>query len=699
MIHKWELSQNKATYILRYFLPRPPYVSKETTLQRLEELISFCRRTHVEAVQFYVNLRDDWCYMPDRPEHAVKWAEEMKSFVPEIRKAGISYQLNFQNLLGAHTGGTDLREDYPWEYLVDHRGNVCQGCACPIGARFREIMGRQLRVWADTRPDVIWIDDDFRMHNHGLSQGGLDWYCYCPEHLELFSKRFGRTFTREELIKCITKSGEPSRERIAWLDFLNETMVDTASWICEQVHEISPFTRMAQMISLPDIHSVEGRNWGDFLSRLSDKEYLPITRPHFGPYTETSPGSFISSYTILDQTLVTMKMQYPGGTDACPELENTRFTRWAKSTAATRYQLILGQLLGCRGITLSLYDLEGTPLDEEPLYEKILAEEKPSLDQLAKLRLAEWKPRGVGLPIDPDSARKVQILEEAGSTISSLMGPGRTWDNTLLTLGVPAHYLSSKEASMAEVVALDGLTAWLPDDKEMGVILSKGVLLDSKAAEVLILRGYGSMIGVNVGDTIEFQTSAEVFHSSVLEELPEKRMPLRIAGGRWSDIIPGKSAKILSDIIDPKGMKHPGMVLYENSACGRVATYAGCIDVGAEFYNHARVLWCSALLNWLSKGVFPVQLQAAQRILTIRRDRKGSMLLAFSNLAADTIEELKGTVKDAGKIKSVKMMCTDGKWKRLEDSCFQETSEGEYSFHLASKLPIYNWLVLLADVQ
>ena len=143
-------------------------------------------------------------------------------------------------------------------------------------------------------------------------------------------------------------------------------MCETASWVCSQIHKISPFTRIAQMTSVPDVHAVEGRNWRGFLECLSGEGYKPIIRPHFGPYTEVSPASFVNSYTMLDQTMANIGIQVKDNVDYCPELENTRFTRWAKSRVPG-FQLILGQLIGCRGITLSLFDLEGTPLSEEPL--------------------------------------------------------------------------------------------------------------------------------------------------------------------------------------------------------------------------------------------------------------------------------------------------------------------------------------------
>lgn len=693
MMKIWELPEGKATYILRYFLPRPPYVEKNITALRLEELLSFCKRAKIEAVQFYVNFKPDWYYMPDTLEHAVAWAEEMQEYIPEIRKAGISYQLNFQNLLGSITGGVDHRIDFNWEYLVDHQGNESPGCACPLGVKFRSVMGKQLRAWAETKPDVIWIDDDFRMHNHGFGQKGIDWYCFCPAHLEKFSSIYGRNFSREQLVKELIKLGEV---RLVWLDFLNDTMCETASWVCSQIHKISPFTRIAQMTSVPDVHAVEGRNWRGFLECLSGEGYKPIIRPHFGPYTEVSPASFVNSYTMLDQTMANIGIQVKDNVDYCPELENTRFTRWAKSRAATGFQLILGQLIGCRGITLSLFDLEGTPLSEEPLYEMLLAEKKVVLDRLAELRLQEREARGVAMLTDPDAARKVQVPDIQNDSIGNLMGTGRTWDSTLLLMGVPAKYVSPSKALEDEIIVLDGLTAWLPDEGEMKKILAKGVLLDSKAAEVLEIRGYGEMIGVGVENTFQWQSSAEEFHGSILNRMQSKRMPLRIPGGNWMKLIPASNSRILTSIVDPRGARQPGTVLYKNKLGGRVAIYSGFGNLANyDFFNHQRVSWSFALLDWLSKEEFPIHVQVEQRMLTTRRDSEKSVMLAFANLAFDRVDKIKGMIRGVNKLESVCMLCPDGTWQKLEHECFKEVGDGQYIFDIPVKLQIYDWLVLI----
>ena len=64
---------------------------------------------------------------------------------------------------------------------------------CPLAQSFRDYMRDQARTLAATKPDFFMIDDDTRLNS---------WVdgCFCPGHLAEFSRRTGRTWTREALV-------------------------------------------------------------------------------------------------------------------------------------------------------------------------------------------------------------------------------------------------------------------------------------------------------------------------------------------------------------------------------------------------------------------------------------------------------------------------------------------------------------------
>ena len=77
------------------------------------------------------------------------------------------------------------------------------GCACPNTAEMRVYVRAKYELVARARPDFIWVDDDIRMHHHGVA-----WGCFCPTCLALFAKRAGRAYTREELVQAFDLPGQ-----------------------------------------------------------------------------------------------------------------------------------------------------------------------------------------------------------------------------------------------------------------------------------------------------------------------------------------------------------------------------------------------------------------------------------------------------------------------------------------------------------
>ena len=132
------MKKDKQEYILRYYLPVKPYFDEEFTKKRFSELCEFCEKTKTGAVMLYVALSPDFYYMPDSVEYSRQVRDQMLPYIAELKKRGISYQLNFQNLVGSTLGGVDFSDSYDWEFLVDHKGKVSRGCGCPIGEKFRK---------------------------------------------------------------------------------------------------------------------------------------------------------------------------------------------------------------------------------------------------------------------------------------------------------------------------------------------------------------------------------------------------------------------------------------------------------------------------------------------------------------------------------------------------------------------------------
>ena len=685
-----EPDRHRAVYYnYRYFLPyAPQWGTEEFCNRRLEELLGFCRQGKIDAVQFFVNTTPGTYYMPARSaaeqEH---WAVWMKDEVaPALRKIGVSYQLNLQMLLGAHSSGLDMRDEYGWGFLVNQYGQETLGCACPIDLDFRRIMGEMLRLWASTGPDIVWIDDDFRLHNHGLGPDELDFYCFCQRHLDLFAQREGRRHEREELLAEVLRPGKPSPLRGRWLDLLSESMTETAAWIRQQVQGASPKTRLAQMTSAPDVHSAEGRDWKAFLTALCG-DGQPIIRPCSGIYTGTVAPikQHTVTYRFMCHSIAVVEQALgPGVAEYGPELENTRFTTWCKSVRNTEHILVLGQLLGCPEITLSMSDLDGSPLSEEPTNLSVLRDNKPRLQALAEVGLRQWNQAGLALISDPDAARKVQV--STGAKMQDL-GLLRQWEDVLLQMGIPAFYASPRQAADGDaVVALEGYTVWCLSDSELERVLARSVLLDGDAAWVLQQRGFGRHIGVRIGERGGHGLHAEIYSRGVLPDVGQIRVPNR--GRVWYEM-EAVGATVLSRFIDPMYRLHTGSAIFENELGGRVAVYSGVGDAQGTFASHARLRWLHALLRWLSRESFCVLPLIPHHGLTVVRINGNQTMLAFVNLGADAVENLK--VRLSGSFTNLKVLDKSGVWKHVE--FIRHRTKGVLS--IPCRLETFEWLTAL----
>ncbi|MBE5749448.1 MAG: hypothetical protein E7340_05635 [Clostridiales bacterium] len=648
-------------YILRYYLPVEPNFSAEFTKKRFDELLSFCKENKVGAVIFYVALDPNFYYMPDTPEYAKSWRDQMLPYIKEIKKHGISYQLNFQNLLGATTAGVDFRYKYDWEHLVDQHGNQ-SACGCPIGEKFRAKSSERLKVWAETDPDVIWIDDDIRLHGHGNPQlyngNYIDHYCFCDNHLALFNKKYGVNYDRESLIKEILQKGQPTFARKAYLEFLSETMADTAKWIYETVHDVNPRIKIALMTSAPDSHSAEGRDWGKFLSALGGGDTVML-RPTFGPYQEGNPKDFTSCYSLLSQMRAHVRETFDGCAEFCPEVENTRFTVYAKSRAATSFQLALAAFTGCKDITLSLYDLEGCALSDEPNYGKMLKDEKEFLNKLRSLNLDEFSEYGVVIPTTGKGGYRYSAND--GATYSHLRGGERYIHSYLLKVGVPCAFKNVDELDCKGVVALDAYTANILTDTELKTVLSGGVLIDAGGAEKLIERGYCEYIGINKVSVQSSNAQSEIINAFSRADGTNIKVPSRAPAGCWYSAKLCEKAEVLSEFMSPEGKKSAGFVSYKNALGGKVITYLCKGNWGDGFYTHYRVKLLKDLLKNL--GLKNRIDGVVYSLFAVKKLGEKEYYLV-TNLSADTVKEF---IIDNIKVKDNLKLYQTGVYERTKN--------------------------------
>lgn len=686
--------KNRRTRIsFRYFLPwAPAWGDRKFADQRLEELVRFGHESGIDSVQFFVNtFRHSYYALPIDVETQQPWIDWMRDVVgPRMRAEGFGFELNFQELLGATTSNTDLRSIYKWkQFMVDHYGKTSPGSPCPEDAIYREEMAKMLRGWASTKPDILWIDDDFRLHNH--STDGM--YCYCPLHLEKFARLTGRQYTREEILAGVLKPGAPSEFRAQWLNFLGDCMAELAQWISDQIHAQSPDTRVALMTSGTGIHSLEGRDWKKVLGNFAGK-FKPLIRPTFGLYTGTTapPKSASAGLTLIISQIQVVEQAL--GTDNCdfaPELENTRYTTWAKSVAHSTHSLILGQLMGLPMITAAVNDLDGSPIAEEPTTVPLFRNARPRMEALAALNLKAWPIVGLVALSDKDVARKTHLAANADYDD---MAPGGHLESVMAQMGIPLNYLTAANAANGRVVLLEAGTIWNASDDELKKLLSGAVLMTSSAARIVIERGLGDFIGVQVNAHRKQGIQSEEYLDGQLPGVSKIRVPHR--GADWDEVeISDAGAKTASYFCDMLGAKHIGTALFENRAGGRIVIYAQNSDMqGGLFGSHARRRWLHGVLAWLSRGEFKALPVIPQHGISLLKRGPDQWLYSFCNLGTDVLTTFRLRWQNAAAVRSISCLQKDGRWRSQRFSVSNSSGECAPELSFETSLNCYDWLVL-----
>ena len=264
----------KYNYILRYCIS-PGCCEAE----RMDTLIDFCQRSKTEEVMFFV--------LPEELNTGHATLDELEPWITIIHEGkrrlseiGVRTSINpWMTLLHCDRGRT-LKPGQNFRTMVDIDGNVSSACACPLDEVWLDNLCACYAKFAELSPDVLWIEDDFRLHNHlPLNWGG----CFCDEHMKRYSQLAGKELTRQEFVQAVCAQGDVHPLRKVWLDFSRETMLYLAKRISDAVFAVNPNITMGLMTSDPAVHSAEARDWHTLMNNLTGKN-RPHVRIHLPAY-------------------------------------------------------------------------------------------------------------------------------------------------------------------------------------------------------------------------------------------------------------------------------------------------------------------------------------------------------------------------------------------------------------------------------
>lgn len=551
------LETKKPRYHLRYQIPPGGDVGKNAQL-----LANFCNEHAVEEVVLFF-AAEAWNNGLLSAEEEDLWFGTIETAKTVLEGAGVVVSLNPWATVLHCDRGRCFPNEADFKPMVSPAGETSKACASFACRKWRSYIAGHYGRFASLGFRVIWVEDDFRYHNHGpLTWGGG----FEQGVLDRFSEKTGRAVSREEVVTHILEPGVPHPWRADWMETWREIQLEAAGLISEAVSKNAPgTTKVGLMSSNPAMHSTEGRDWGRTFQSLSIDGHV-AHRPNFAGYDEAAGKGKYMSIMMLD----IQKNFRPPLCETAPEVENFPFTHWTKSDTQTWCEMALALFFGSDALLLNLFPFESGSPDLHPLIGKLLDRSRPALAWIAERFPYSLRTSGIGIPWKEDAQAHVQTTRGRYMTElnADFVDPGRL----LLGYGVPVSM------RMQGVNAIFGTLAWSFSEDELRDLLSGGLFLDGASADILCKRGFGRYTGAEVTGSAHREESNFSLEMVVSEETgmesgyyfdvnasPPCMFKMRAAGDarEWTRIITPDNEKFGS-----------GLVAYDNELGGRVISVA-----------------------------------------------------------------------------------------------------------------------------
>ena len=612
--------------------------------EKLTDMVEFCTKAQIDDVMFFVNCEElNQGHLTQ--EETAPWMQLIARGKKILEPLGITTSINPWITLLHTDRGRYLKPGQNFNVMVDPYGLHASTVACPLCAEWRKYITDMYATYASIKPNMVWVEDDFRLHNHHpLRWGG----CFCEQHLEEFSKRAGHKVAREDFLNGMLAPGDPHPYRQIWLDTARDTMAELAAMIGDAVHKVSPETRVGLMSSGPGAHCMEGRDWAAVLGGLSGPDVPMVNRPHLPAYQNVTGQQYLWNF-ISTSDLV--RASVPNETEIYPEMEGfPPDTRYSKSHAFMRFQLETSLLIGSNGITLNIFDMMGNGAMLSDKFQDVLSNTKPFLNSLTDLDLKYDSRTGVKVLFDPKSSYTVRTPN--GQEMGEIAPEESFWASMLSYYGIANRYVSGVVPD-GEVVAVSGQYFRNLDASSLRKLFEKNfVILEAEAAWTLFEMGFGELAGIKnaqwkPADT-GFHAYEQVSNGRTYCGLNEARLSTQISSGDLLDIEYTQQPELISMV------KNPWNVTVANGCsiyAGRVFIFPyGRFRTGFSTHMHpVRQQILQETLKAAEKYAKPAFVTELPYINIQSHILDGKTVFVVTNFSDDDIEDVKCYLPGVGK--------------------------------------------------
>lgn len=443
-------------------------------------------------------------------------------------------------LLHVENGGVGSR----FQQMVNVDGEERLHANCPLDPAFRLHIADYIASLAELGPDIVMLDDDFRMSQHGIALT-----CVCPAHLSRIGEILGEEVTLEALRPHIL-SGKANRYRSAWIRSQREGLEEMATDIRAEVDRRAPDVTVTLCTAYAP-WNVDGVDPVK-LSRILAGKHPPILRLTGAPYWATKSPRRYSLISIFEIARMLASFVAGEGLDLMSEGDvypRPRYT--CPASFLELYDMATRIDGGYNGILKYMFDYVAGP-EMETGYLAMHGEDRTLLDETLPRLFPNGANEGVRIVAHPHT------MEDADLDLSTLSPLSPLPQDAVMLghCGIPTVYRGE-----GVCLSVFGESARRCDLAE----LKHGAVLDAVSAVILTERGVDvglSSYGMLTKERISFLTTEDPEYKSFITGGGVRMLP--------AELKEGAHACLFSST--PTG-RYPVAYSYENKAGERFLVF------------------------------------------------------------------------------------------------------------------------------
>lgn len=597
------------------------------------------------------------------------YASKLEKVAQKFRDNGIKVSMQLANSIGhgsyiAHSCDCSalLEGEYKTQSLIGPGGEDGYVCFCWNSETFRSYLYQEIEAYCSkVKPDILWIDDDFRAFNHHPVQYG----CFCPDCIAKFNKIYGSSFTREELVETILYKDLTWRRR--WIDFIRDGLASLMRGLCETIYKCSPNTEYGIQ------NFCNGAYTGNSLDFLfKEMQAVNGKYPHYraggGTYKDHNPNDIIKKNIFI--TYQHSMMEKKGL--RTPEIENSPDIAFGKSPAGTAFETSYYLANGSNGMTYAMMMNLNEPMSWHDNEFKLFSKMRPYWEKL--------------VDISNTTSATGMVYFMSKCACDKTLGEGQGFDE-----------LSEENVLACQPLYRDGFPIIFDDcdngvymlrpeiaeyisKEEFEMLKTKNVITCGESVAILARRGFELPVKATEVDDSEKNHTREVYTDNPLNGNINKRY-------KESPFEEGRFCphKLICEQKDIQVLGHMQFVFDKpNNVDGAIATIVLPLKEGGKWGVFGYAIWRGAknftererILNVadaLCGGLSARLLSCEQAIVNIRQDEnKEVKAVSITNCTIGTEEDLKVLIrKPCGE-----KITFQGQYEDFEELSFERSDEG-----------------------